>query len=267
MSLSFTQQDPLGEYRWIDFDRQQSRAAEAVWSYGGADKNLSAQILAVHWKACIAVVRRWNDDATLADVKVCILGPVTTPRLNHPSSNVEITAIRLNPESVSGILDMKLDDIQDQDIVLDHGDELQSLRRLAEAGAKSEHLAAELIRFVEHRALAKTSTQFSNTAMLAHWIRQTDGARPISSFSEQTNTSERQLRRQFKADIGLSPKAYARTVRFHRTQFAADKSANPEWARIAADLSYYDQSHLIREAAALVGETPAQLHRRRTGQV
>lgn len=267
MPLSFKQQDPLGEYRWIDFNREHRNVAEAVWSYGGVGMDLSAQVLAAHWKACLAVVRKWSDDSRLDDVQICILGPVTTPRLNHPEPNIEITAIRLNPENVSGVLDLKLDDIQDQDIVLDRHEGLDELRRLAEAGETSERVAQSLIKTIMSRTVEAFPGATSNTSALAHWIRKTDGTRPISSFSELTNMSERQLRRHFKSDIGLSPKAYARTVRFHRTQFAADKSRNPEWARIAADLNYYDQSHMIREATALAGETPAQLHRRRTGQV
>jgi len=38
----------------------------------------------------------------------------------------------------------------------------------------------------------------------------------------------------------------------------AARVATPNWAALAAELGYYDQSHLIAEFRSLAGVTPAQ---------
>ena len=79
----------------------------------------------------------------------------------------------------------------------------------------------------------------------------------VRSIAKHVGTSERQLRRVFDAAVGMSPKAFARLVRFHRAMRIAERSAEPDWAAIAAEAGYYDQPHLIAECRRLTGSTPA----------
>ena len=47
---------------------------------------------------------------------------------------------------------------------------------------------------------------------------------------------------------------------------AADSLARPPWARLAYEFGYADQAHLINESRALVGHTPAMIHRARRAE-
>ena len=51
-------------------------------------------------------------------------------------------------------------------------------------------------------------------------------------------------------------------MRFHQACRLAKAGAAPGWAGIAADSGYADQAHLVRELAALAGETPTAWARR-----
>lgn len=78
--------------------------------------------------------------------------------------------------------------------------------------------------------------------------------------------SERQLRRRFARAVGMPPTTYRRVARVNATLHAAHRVPAPPWARLAADLGYADQAHLVREVRALTGSTPtAVLGRPRTG--
>jgi AraC-like DNA-binding protein len=75
--------------------------------------------------------------------------------------------------------------------------------------------------------------------------------------------SERQLRRRFKAAVGLSPKALERVLRFQRFLALVHTGG---WSRLglartAAALGYADQAHLTRECVRLSGLPPAELIR------
>ena len=58
-------------------------------------------------------------------------------------------------------------------------------------------------------------------------------------------------------------------MRLRRFQRALDNIAGPavDWAQLADESGYYDQSHLIRDFKDFCGLTPETYLRRRTGHV
>ena len=74
--------------------------------------------------------------------------------------------------------------------------------------------------------------------------------------------SGRNLSKRFGLDIGLSPKAAARVVRFDRTRRLLQRHAGAgtpfTLAAMAATGGYYDQAHLAREFRALAGCPPSR---------
>lgn len=61
---------------------------------------------------------------------------------------------------------------------------------------------------------------------------------------------------RFEQQVGLTPKRYARVLRFHTllSRIAVDPPDN--WARVAMDAGYADQAHLIQEFKRMAGMTP-----------
>jgi AraC-like DNA-binding protein len=97
------------------------------------------------------------------------------------------------------------------------------------------------------------------------WRRllRTGGALRVSDLAAGTGWSGRHLTSRFRAEIGLTPKAAARVVRFDRARRllvtrvgAAD--GDFRLADLAVDCGYFDQAHLAREFRALAGCPPSQ---------
>lgn len=84
-------------------------------------------------------------------------------------------------------------------------------------------------------------------------IFESNGMAGIKDLCEAGNKSERQLQRLFKKYIGLSPKYYARIIRFNYI-FRLIKEKERSWAEIVFESGYYDQSHFIRNFKAFTGE-------------
>jgi AraC-like DNA-binding protein len=74
--------------------------------------------------------------------------------------------------------------------------------------------------------------------------------------------TERTLLRRFTAQVGLSPKAFARVLRLHRLIASVPLRQEVDWARAASDYGYFDQPHLINDFRALTGTTPGGFHPR-----
>jgi AraC-like DNA-binding protein len=89
------------------------------------------------------------------------------------------------------------------------------------------------------------------------------GALRVSELAAGTGWSGRHLTSRFRAEIGLTPKAAARVIRFDRARKLLVRNltgASPEYrlADLAADCGYFDQAHLAREFRALAGCPPSQ---------
>lgn len=65
-----------------------------------------------------------------------------------------------------------------------------------------------------------------------------------------------QFIRRFEQAVGLTPKRYARVLRFDALLPTLVRCGPRDWAQIAADGGYADQSHLIREFRQLAGVAP-----------
>jgi len=88
------------------------------------------------------------------------------------------------------------------------------------------------------------------------------GTTRVSELAAGTGWSSRHLTSRFRAEIGLTPKAAARVIRFHRARrlLVSQLTAEPgtRLADLAATCGYFDQAHLAREFRALAGCPPSQ---------
>jgi len=89
-----------------------------------------------------------------------------------------------------------------------------------------------------------------------HLLETSDGNLRIEALAEAVGVSRQHLAAQFRDRVGLSPKLYARICRFRRATAALKTSAAPDWAQLALDCGYFDQSHLIHDFHAFARRTP-----------
>jgi AraC-like DNA-binding protein len=87
-------------------------------------------------------------------------------------------------------------------------------------------------------------------------VLQADPARPIGELAAGLGVSHGHLDREFTRVVGLSPRTLARVLRVRRLLEAIDVEDHVAWARLAADLGWYDQAHLIRDVTRHTGVAP-----------
>jgi AraC-like DNA-binding protein len=78
---------------------------------------------------------------------------------------------------------------------------------------------------------------------------------------DETGWSRRHLTARFRAQLGITPKAYGRVLRFrHAAELLSIPAPGraPSLAEVAVAAGYYDQSHLNRDFVAMSGCTPGQ---------
>ena len=84
-------------------------------------------------------------------------------------------------------------------------------------------------------------------------IIRSGGRVSIESVAEVSGVSRQHLARAFAHHVGVTPKTFARVMRFRR---AIELGRRQQWADVAVELGYFDQSHLIADFREFAGETP-----------
>ena len=93
------------------------------------------------------------------------------------------------------------------------------------------------------------------------WLRRqlvlSQGRTRVEPLMDETGWSRRHVTECFRRQLGITPKAYARLLRFgHATALLMETAPGRSLADVATEAGYYDQSHLTRDFTALSGTTP-----------
>jgi AraC-like DNA-binding protein len=133
-------------------------------------------------------------------------------------------------------------------------------RRTADQAATAPTPVEALERFA--RALeallpdGRASSSESAVGAAVALLRRTGGRASVAWLARETGIGRRQFERRFRAHVGLSPRLFARIVRFQRAFRALGHASG---ASIAARCGFSDQAHLVREIRRFSGRTPTLL--------
>jgi AraC-like DNA-binding protein len=161
--------------------------------------------------------------------------------------------VNLEPPAAHRLLGLPLDELAYCQVPLeDMLDEPFLVERLHDVGTW-----AERFRLLDE-VFAKRLHEPASPEIAWAWNRlvESDGAVPIGELAGELGWSRKRIVARFRKEIGLPPKRAARLLRFEHARALVESAARPDWARIAHETGYYDQSHLINEFRSFTGRTP-----------
>ena len=132
-----------------------------------------------------------------------------------------------------------------------------------EVNALANSDAATAFEFVDNFLTKQTPIRTPELELVRQAIDAIETDRSITradSIADQFSTSLRTLQRVFKEYVGVSPKW---VIQRHRMIDAAERTrdVSVNFADLALELGYSDQSHFIRDFKTMVGMTPAKYRR------
>ena len=83
-----------------------------------------------------------------------------------------------------------------------------------------------------------------------------DGNVPVDRIAAHYGISRQRFGRRFHEAAGLSPKLFARIVRFQGLVHSLLSTDVAQWAGVASDAGFYDQAHMINEFRGFAGAAP-----------
>jgi len=80
----------------------------------------------------------------------------------------------------------------------------------------------------------------------------------LKEISGKVGYSQKHIIKIFKDDVGVTPKEFLKVIRFQKTIQEIEQQKNINWASLASDCGFYDQSHFIADFKTFSGFTPAE---------
>ena len=194
-----------------------------------------------------------------APVRARVIGPLRTVGGIAGNTRPEMIGVYFTPGSA--LLHASAIELTDRIVSLEQiwGSNSRSLAEdIADfpEEARVERLEAALLERLRSMPIARPSI---DVAGIARWICTKPASMTVHRLAHAAGVSRQHLTRVFRQAIGVSPKRYCRLARFQAALIYAGAGANVQWAQVAAQSGYADQSHMIAEFRELSSLTPEML--------
>lgn len=188
----------------------------------------------------------------------------------------QTVAVRFKPGRAAAFFDLPLYDLADSHVELPNLWGRARTEQLAQAlwadslddGARLDLIQDDLLAHLRqkrlaahHRGQVHCASELALAAVGA--LEASGGSLRIAALAAQLGVSRQHLAAQFRQQVGLPAKLFARVCRFQRVRQAlrSQVAADVDWAALALQHGYFDQAHLIHDFQALSRRTP-QTHAR-----
>lgn len=185
-----------------------------------------------------------------------VAGQLTRPLLLQPLSAVRTLGVRFRPGGARPLLQFPLHELTDGEAAL--VDVLGAAgAALSRAVLSAEDDGARMAAIESALLKASSRARPPRVAAAVEAIVRRRGALRVSDLRAFGLTG-RHLLRRFRDEVGLGPKALCRVLRLQSALALRDRGG-ADWADVALQAGFCDQSHLVREARALAGAPPGAL--------
>jgi AraC-like DNA-binding protein len=135
------------------------------------------------------------------------------------------------------------------------------LTRAVEAEEELEQAVAAMEAALEPLLPAEPDPEIELADRAVRLLEEDRELNRVSELAERLGLSVRSVQRLFADLVGLGPSWVIRRYRLHEAAARATEGGDVDWARLAIQLGYYDQAHLVRDFTATVGTAPARYAR------
>jgi AraC-like DNA-binding protein len=187
----------------------------------------------------------------------CISGIQLIPRLLEAPAGIATTmGIRLHPLTAYAVLGIPLSELTNQIVDLTDvaGSGISAMKDRLSETTSAEQRARIVLPWITGRLQRSTIRPSPAIAWVERQIEQHQGAVSIAALRSKTGLSKFRLSEMFRREVGITPKLYARILRFQHA--IALLKAGADLVGAADKSGYFDQSHMHADISEFSGLTP-----------
>jgi AraC-like DNA-binding protein len=226
-----------------------------------SDPLLNTMLPGTHVSLVVNLGGRWASGRSLPATRLLpplsVIGPFTRPQLLRVGPHVRAVGAILPSILARDLFDVPAPDLVDQIVPLEDLWPRPDVARLHDSLAERAlpHALATLRDDLLGR-LDPAAHVHTVERSAVRFLTARRGRTPIDEVATRHGISRQRLARRFHEATGLSPKVFARTVRFQGLVHALLSSDVSRWAAVASEAGFYDQAHMINEFRSFAGAPP-----------
>jgi AraC-like DNA-binding protein len=193
-----------------------------------------------------------------AQPDVIVVGQMTSAVRLQPVTRLHAVGVRFTPTGARSWFEAPLHELTDRVAAMEDISRVTAMK-LRDA-VHQVPTPQERVRRIERVLRTALRTVLTAPRSIEHAVHLTlahSGRLTVDALARACNASTRQLERQYLQIVGLTPKAFARTVRFQRA--LRDLQRGVPAAEAAAIGGFADQAHLAREFRRFAGASARQV--------
>jgi methylphosphotriester-DNA--protein-cysteine methyltransferase len=191
-------------------------------------------------------------DAGALQPRAMIVGQMLTATRLEPVARMHALGVRFTPSGARAWVALPLHEISGRftDACAVRGTAASRFQAAVEQG-RSPHERFMAAEAALRLTLCRNAAPSDSIRRAVQLIEREAGMLTIDALARACTLSPRQLERRFLDEVGITPKALARVVRFQRAVRGLRSGASP--ADVAAACGFADQPHLAREFRRFAG--------------
>jgi len=203
------------------------------------------------------------DNQTLKEIQACHhvwASGVRTEFISIPSrKQAAMFVISFKKGMAYPFFPLPMDEMSDRVVDADllWGNDFAYLRErlleIKEIPRKFATVESFLLKHFQSRLVLNPAVDFA----MSEIIRQPDQIN-FANMSRKIGYSQKHFISMFKRQVGISPKAYLKIIRFQRAISEIEQHKEVNWTIISQDCGFYDQAHFINDFKYFSGFTPEE---------
>lgn len=199
-----------------------------------------------------------QEDGTSSDLpKAVAFGIARKPLQFTFSKNSLLLIVIFKCGQASSFIKQPINELYQQYLALD---ELFDPKKIYRLGKRliEQNSFEEIVHSMEQFLIDEQGRVFSdiNIKTAVQRIKEEKGLISIKSLIKELSVSRDVFEKRFRAKVGVTPKQYAKIIRFRNLLQKAD--FRDSLTEIGLDSGYYDQSHFIRDFKSFTGKLPSE---------
>ena len=214
------------------------------------------QILDIHLAQPYSV--RVNGGPAKSSPETFVVGPQTGPRARlFLSGQVHVFTILFQPAGLNQLTGIDMRSLVNEDPMAADvlGTSAVGLDDAVRAAKDFPARVRAAERWLDARLNSRATTDEA-ISFASGLLVEAGGQIRIDELIRQSGLSASQFQRRFANQVGITPKSYARLIRFDRVLVARRNSPERSWTDILHEFGYFDQAHFIREFHMFAGISP-----------
>ncbi|HYG19826.1 MAG TPA: helix-turn-helix domain-containing protein [Ohtaekwangia sp.] len=206
------------------------------------------------------IKRYTGGDQFIIQPRQMLLGQITDQFYIEPTGYVNTFAVRFYPYGFANFINVPLHALSNKETPLNElfGTEIaeQLSREIIQANSVNERIEITE-RFLFGRLSDKVTIENIVKSTIDAMVL-SNGNKPLNALLKGNVQKRRQIEREFKKKIGVSPKQLCKAIRLQATLRSLLNQTTETLTDIAYENEYYDQSHFIKDFKEFTGITPKE---------